>query len=234
MRLDNIKRQYQHDLLPLTQQKEALARELLELKEARDVFLEETAVLGARNEELAQLNAQYERKFEQRHSRDKSLPPVLPTPAAGQADEQTKPFDTWKAQQAPPIVNTTSTSSSATLIDDVPESARQGKPAKSEVDPAAPQGQRPRIIRWPGKAKDGSSGQKGKGRLEHIFQQISVLRPIRCDLCGDKMWGSLARCSSMILLFPSSYDDDANADIFSMQFVRTRSLCRSGTHILLP
>ena len=201
MRLDNIKRQYQRDLLPLTQQKEALVRELLELKEARDVFLEETAVLGARNEELAQLNAQYERKLELGHSRDKSLPPVIPTPTAPQSDEPAKAFDTWKAQQAPPMVNTTSTSSSATLIDDVPETARQGKPARPEADATA-HAQRPRMIRWPGKPKDGPAGSKGKGRLEHIFQQISVLRPIRCDLCGDKMCqGSLARCSSEFLSF---------------------------------
>lgn len=196
MRLDNIKRQYQRDLLPLTQQKESLVRELLELKEARDVFLEETAVLGARNEELAQLNTQYERKLETRHSREKSLPPLLPShPGPVQADGQPKAsLDLWKAQQAPAIINTTSTSSSATLIDDVPETARQGKPAKPEADAAA-HGQRPRIIRWPGKGKDGPAGSKGKGRLEHIFQQISVLRPAKCDLCGDKMWGSLFRCS---------------------------------------
>ena len=78
MRLDNIKRQYQRDLLPLTQQKEALVRELLELKEARDVFLEETAVLGARNEELAQLNAQYERKLELGHPVDRPTKNYVP------------------------------------------------------------------------------------------------------------------------------------------------------------
>ncbi|KAG1774707.1 hypothetical protein EV702DRAFT_480387 [Suillus placidus] len=60
MRLDNIKTQYQHELIPLTQQHEALIREVAELKAARKMqFLEETTVLDARNEELAQLSAQY-------------------------------------------------------------------------------------------------------------------------------------------------------------------------------
>ncbi|KAH8119286.1 RhoGAP-domain-containing protein [Phellopilus nigrolimitatus] len=203
VRLDNIKRQYQHELVPLTQQRESLVREILELKEARDIFLEETAVLNARNEELAQLISQYERRSEAAqtsgHSRDKSLPPV-------QSASGKQSFDTWKARQpqAPAIVNTTSTSSSATLIDDTPES-RQQKSAKPDNGDAHV-AQRPRIgLRWPGNkaskdtpANNSSVADNGKGkkRIEHAFQQLSILRFARCDLCGDKMWGSQVRCSS--------------------------------------
>ncbi|EJD02801.1 RhoGAP-domain-containing protein [Fomitiporia mediterranea MF3/22] len=187
MRLDNIKRQYQHDLVPLTQQREALVREIVDLKEARDIFLEETAVLNARNEELAQLNQQYERRFE--------------SGGAGQSKTSIDKFDSWKARQglgqggaagagasaqASPMVNTTSTSSSATLIEDV-EQVRQQKPAKPEVGDIPV---RNRIgLRWPG-------GKANKDRIEHAFQQLSVLRFARCDLCGDKMWGSQVRCST--------------------------------------
>ena len=49
-----------------------LKEEIADLKEARDIFLEETAVLNARNEELAQLNTQYEKRVEQ--LKEKSLP----------------------------------------------------------------------------------------------------------------------------------------------------------------
>ncbi|THH10505.1 hypothetical protein EW145_g1289 [Phellinidium pouzarii] len=197
VRLDNIKRQYQRDLVPLTQQREVLAREILELKEARDIFLEETAVLNARNEELVQLNSQYERRFESGHSRDKSLPAV-------QQPAQSTFVDTWKARQAPapPIVNTTSTSSSATLIDDATESrqAKQIKPDSAEL----PTTQRTRFPRWPGNkaSKDATSGNfpsdssKGRKPLEHAFQQLSILRFARCDFCSDKMWGSQVRCST--------------------------------------
>ncbi|KAJ8077137.1 Rho-type gtpase-activating protein [Marasmius tenuissimus] len=62
-RLDTLKSQYQRELVPLNQQREALAREIAELKAARDIFLEETTVLNARNEELAQLSAQYARRM---------------------------------------------------------------------------------------------------------------------------------------------------------------------------
>ena len=64
VRLDTIKNQYQHELLPLTSQKEALLREIAELHTSRDAFLEETTVLNARNEELARLNAQYIRRVD--------------------------------------------------------------------------------------------------------------------------------------------------------------------------
>ncbi|KAL5528670.1 RGA2 [Sanghuangporus sanghuang] len=203
MRLDNIKRQYQHELIPLTQQKEALVREIADLKEARDVFLEETAVLNARNEQLAQLNQQYERRIEPGHSRDKSLPPV-------QQESQRKvsfdKFDSWKTRQAAqaapaqPIINTTSTSSTATLIDDAAE-ARQQRPSKLEPNEAPTR----RIgLRWPGAKANKDvpvagmaafDNAKGKKRVEHMFQQLSILRFARCDLCGDKMWGSQVRCS---------------------------------------
>lgn len=205
MRLDNIKRQYQHELVPLTQQRETLAREIVDLKEARDIFLEETAVLNARNEELAQLNSQYERRLDSGHSRDKSLPP-LQTSSAQPAGQSKASFDSLRERQAqaPPIVNTTSTSSSATLIDDVPE-VRQQKPNKMDQGEGHPQ--RPRMgLRWPGNkgSKEASFNgfpppgeSKLKKRVEHTFQQLSILRFARCDSCGDKMWGSQLRCSCM-------------------------------------
>ncbi|KAF8647087.1 hypothetical protein AX16_006921 [Volvariella volvacea WC 439] len=64
MRLDNIRVQYQRDLVPLTQQREALNREIAELKAVRDAFLEETTALNARNEELAHLSAVYARRMD--------------------------------------------------------------------------------------------------------------------------------------------------------------------------
>ncbi|KAG1782058.1 hypothetical protein EV702DRAFT_1239534 [Suillus placidus] len=69
MHLDNIKMQYQHELIPLTQQREALIRVVAELKAAREMqFLEEITVLNAQNEELARLSAQYVRQIETSHS----------------------------------------------------------------------------------------------------------------------------------------------------------------------
>lgn len=205
MRLDNIKKQYQHELVPLTQQREALFREIAELKEARDIFLEETAVLNARNEELAQLNSQYERRTESNaqnssgHSKEKSLPTIQA------ANPSKNSVDTWKARQAPPIVNTTSTTStsSSTTLYEEPADIRTTiqKPTIAKVD-ETPTTQRTRIgLRWPGnKLKEivsPAAGDNAKSRknLDHAFQQLSILRFARCDHCGDKMWGSQVRCS---------------------------------------
>ncbi|KAF9650640.1 RhoGAP-domain-containing protein [Thelephora ganbajun] len=63
-RLDKIKKQYKRELLPLTQQRERLEREIDDLKAHRDLLLEETTMLNLRNEELAQLTQQYLRRVE--------------------------------------------------------------------------------------------------------------------------------------------------------------------------
>lgn len=188
MRLDNIKRQYQHDLVPLTKQREGLMREILDLKEARDIFLEETAVLNARNEELAQLNSQYERRLESNHTRDKSLPEIQP---------QSKM--SLEGPQAPSMSNTASASSTGTLVDDASEN--RFKVAKPEgVESLTNAKKKAGVFPW-AKPKEAivsttqGDASKMKKRLEHTFQQISVLRFTRCDLCSDKMWGSQARCS---------------------------------------
>ena len=42
VRFDNIKSQYQLELMPLAQQRETLSREIADLRAMRDAFLEET------------------------------------------------------------------------------------------------------------------------------------------------------------------------------------------------
>ncbi len=72
MRFDNIKTQYQHELIPLTEQREILVRELAELKASRDAFLEEELGRlhdGLRVEALAHASTiEVLRDREQRHS----------------------------------------------------------------------------------------------------------------------------------------------------------------------
>ena len=62
--MDNLKSQYQRDLVPLKQERQHLARELADLKGSRDALLEETTVMNARNEELALLNQEYVRRMD--------------------------------------------------------------------------------------------------------------------------------------------------------------------------
>ncbi|KAL1743023.1 Rho GTPase activation protein, partial [Schizophyllum fasciatum] len=190
MRLDNIKTQYQHDLVPLTQQREALQREIAELKAVRDVFLEETTTLNARNEELAQLSAQYTRKLEmapetpqkQTMGRSASLkkkPPVTPQPAP---------------PPAPPIIS--GPMNPVILPPSASDDSQERAIRVVRLDPDMT----PNKAKWfRSKAKEaplpGPDGKGTKGIQEHNFQQLSILRFTRCDHCGDKMWGSQLRCT---------------------------------------
>lgn len=181
MRFDNIKVQYQHELLPLTSQREKLLREITELRAARDSFLEEATILNARNEELAQLGAQYVRRVD----------------SGVELDRRGDSLD--KARAA--ILNASVTSSTVALSDESGE--KFIKISKPElVDAPAPQANTRKFIKWPGSRpqppKDvpvTNDANKAKTRVEHTFQQISMLRVSRCDHCGDKMWGSQLRCS---------------------------------------
>jgi hypothetical protein len=173
MRLDNIKNQYQHDLVPLTRQRDALTREIADLKAARDTFLEETTVLNARNEELAQLSAQYSRRME-----------ALPPP--GRDSDSFDKIHPHAPGMQPSFSTSTASSTTLSASDDL-----SGPSGRSHKHDGAP---RHGKFKWKGK-RDALSTNKAPGRLEHAFQQLSVLRFTRCDHCNDKMWGSQLRCS---------------------------------------
>ena len=194
MRLDNIKIHYQRELIPLTQQREALVREIADLKAARDTFLEETTVLNARNEELAQLSAQYARRMET----PVSAPPPHALKPEG-LEKQSNSFERSRPQPAPASgmqssFSHSTTASTATLAED-PNATIKKLP---EMPLPAPRAGK---FKWPGsRPRDHATSvlapdQKTPGRLEHTFQQLSILRFTRCDHCGDKMWGSQLRCS---------------------------------------
>ena len=179
VRFDNIKDQYAAELLPLNQRRENILREIEELKASRDALLEETTMLNARNEELAQLNAQYIRRME---ASGMELPPL-------QEILGDKPD--IRTQLA---LNASATSSTVAFSDESAD--RYIKITKQEI-PEHPTPQAKGKFKWPGKAaKDLFWPDKNKNRAEHSFVQISVLRVARCDHCGDKMWGSQLRCSS--------------------------------------
>ncbi|KAJ3524199.1 hypothetical protein NM688_g8603 [Phlebia brevispora] len=176
IRFDSIKVQYQHDLLPLTAQKESLVREITELRASRDAFLEEATMLNARNEELAQLHAQYVRRVE-----------------TGDFERRGDSLD-----KARPNLNASVTSSTVGFSEDGEKFIKISRPDAAE----APAPQPRKFMKWPGSKsqapKDASvvvDVTKAKSRVEHTFQQINLLRFTRCDHCGDKIWGSQFRCS---------------------------------------
>lgn len=201
MRLDNIKIQYQHELIPLTQQREALIREVAELKAAREQFLEETTVLNARNEELAQLSAQYVRRIETSRSATPTMDVISSNSAANSVREKSTSFDREHPQSDFPSMSSSlnglAAPSTTTLVEE--SEAKFIKAGRPEMPDSMPSTLKSAKFKWPmARGRDpslSSIDQKGKGRVAHSFNQTSVLRFTRCDHCGDKLWGSQFRCS---------------------------------------
>jgi regulator of replication initiation timing len=213
VRLDNLKKEYQEELVPLQQERDSIAREIKELKAVRDVFLEETTSLNARNEELAKLSAQYTRRLET--AAQNPSPPVPPVKEAPHFETRVVPersSSLEKARGLPvalPTVNSLSTASSHTLGEDaevkLPKMTRHDSSENSNITPR-PQ----KFMKWPGsRARDAakeshaSDGQKGRGKYEHTFQQLTLLRFANCEHCGDKMFGSQSRCSGKSIIAPA-------------------------------
>lgn len=206
MRFENIKKQYQHELIPLTQQRETLIREIAELKSAREQFLEETTVLNARNEELAQLSAQYTRRVETARS---DTPPAADVPSGKPTpilrEKQSTSFDRTRPSPDHPIpvhpsLSASSNFSSSTLVDDREiKMIRVPRPEHVDAMSTLKHG----IFKWPGYRRDhalGASDPRSKGNFEHNFQPASALRFSRCDHCGEKLWGgSHFRCTSELV-----------------------------------
>ncbi|KAG6917422.1 hypothetical protein DXG01_002507 [Tephrocybe rancida] len=192
-RLDSIKHQYKRDLVPLTKERESLQREIAELKAVRDVFLEETTVLNARNEELAQLSAAYSRRME-------TVPELAPS--NGYHDHtRGSSLDYQRVQQSYPpsiaVSHSLSSSTSSTLHDENMD-FRSLRAQKQESDHTP---SKVKFMKWGSRAKDVASpplalAEKKTTPMRHNFQQLSILRFTRCDHCGDKMWGSQLRCTA--------------------------------------
>ncbi|KAG6816966.1 hypothetical protein H0H87_001280 [Tephrocybe sp. NHM501043] len=188
-RLDSIKYQYKRDLVPLTKERESLQREIAELKAVRDVFLEETTVLNARNEELAQLSAAYSRRME--------TVPEGPPPTNGH-DHTRGPSSDHRRAYPPSVAisHSLSSSTSSTLHDESIE-LRPPRMQKQDSDHTL---SRAKFMKWGSRGKETASHptvpvERKVAPLQHNFQQLSILRFTRCDHCGDKMWGSQLRCT---------------------------------------
>lgn len=204
MRLDNIKKQYQHELIPLTQQRETLIREIAELKSAREQFLEETTVLNARNEELAQLSAQYTRRMETAQPDVLPAADVLPMRPVLREKKSTS-FDRGRPTldlptPLQPSFSTGPIPSPPILIDD--REIKVIRVPKPEFTDTLKHG----MFKWPGyRMRDQTLAvpdPKSKTNFEHNFQSASAIRFTRCDHCGEKLWGgSHFRCTSEFFVF---------------------------------
>jgi regulator of replication initiation timing len=226
--LDKIKKQYKRDLLPLTQQRERVEREIDELKAHRELLLEETTMLNLRNEELAQLTQQYLRRMEAA-----DVPPV-PT----KREKTSQSLD--KAR--PPQYN--GSTSSSTLNDEAePKVMRVGKP--DALDVPASSFRPPKFLKWHGKASrehltkepainivpPEMTPSKNRSIKEHVFQQFGALRFARCDHCGDKMWGGHLRCTGRCPKF-ISYVNQTDPGSIRLSYVHSPEVPSSCSYIM--
>jgi Rho-type GTPase-activating protein 1/2 len=189
-----LKNQYQDDIIDLAKDREALQREIAELKASRDVYLEETSALNARNEELAKLGAHYARRAES------NIPPPAPVPLPTLEDTTKKSgsFDRPRPS-APGIMSPSSsslTASSTVITDEGSVSSYRGAEHAHTS--------KTKVFKWPGSktAREPTAltmsppieVQRSR-TSEHTFQQLNIIRFTRCDHCGEKMWGSQYRCT---------------------------------------
>ncbi|VDC01697.1 unnamed protein product [Peniophora sp. CBMAI 1063] len=204
MRLDTLKQQYQRELVPLTDERGALLREIAELKAARDIFLEETTMLNARNEELAALNAIYSRRQEQ-------APESMRTDSSGsqnnQADTSLGSGDFVKIQHpSAAVVQQAQLQAQQQMQQAQYQAQQQAQALAAQVqrdNAATASGEQGTLKKrgWlAGVRRDAGPGTGAPDaarltKFKHSFQQISVLRVTRCDHCGDKLWGSQVRCT---------------------------------------
>jgi len=163
--------------------------------------LEETTVLNARNEELAQLSAQYQRRMAMvgQHPEPKNGLPVVVVEPERKSEEKSRPLQ-YQLQQ-PSIQLTpsapyplTSNPSTSTLGSDETADRYNKLPKIPETEAHTPS--KGRLLKWGvSKAKEIAISSGKLGSTEHNFQPMSLLRFTRCDHCGDKMWGSQLRCT---------------------------------------
>ncbi|CAE6443437.1 unnamed protein product [Rhizoctonia solani] len=223
-RLENLRKQYRKDLEGLKLQREGLVKEITELKEHRDIFLEETTALNARNEELAELNSQIQRQVEQQLA-SSGRPPLprmdstsntVPTQLSLGTVGSLKEFGAKSRQVGNGLPNasvssmgTAATASTSTIS--IPEDRDRERDSREDVKrtqehPTSSSSAKGGFKWLKGKPAQGSKSaaasanaqaERPKGFKEHNFVQQTVLRFTRCDQCGDKMWGGMhMRCSN--------------------------------------
>lgn len=178
--------------MSLSDERESLLREIVELQTARNVFLEETTMLNVRNEELAHLNAHYMRRIE------------IAASTESLHGRDTQSFERQRPAQPLQPSHTVNASIGVSTIgvssDESAESTRYARAQQKFMSGDAPM----RVFKWRGNNKDANAaalaaldGPNEKTWLRHTFQNVSVLRLSKCDHCGEKLWGSQARCQGM-------------------------------------
>ncbi|KAF8342190.1 Rho GTPase activation protein [Cantharellus anzutake] len=206
-RLDYVKSQYRKDLEALQEKREWVLKEITELGEARDIFLEETTALNTRNEQLADLNAQIAAQIQnvvgdpvastaagQHVSQDYSVTLVGSDIASTKASSRGRKNARSRYSPSVTSFNTVGTNSTYDISEETVVSFRGAKPSTPE--PHVHQ----KKFRWLRDAAGGVMSNKAPhaplGVKGHNFASANMLRITRCDHCGDKLWGAQMKCTN--------------------------------------
>ncbi|KAH8917218.1 RhoGAP-domain-containing protein [Atractiella rhizophila] len=201
-RLDDIKEQYRLEIMELVEERNRLHEEVEELRQTRDVFAEETANLNTRNVELSEQNMDASRKLDDAREALNRLQiqgaPLLRTTTS---DEATTPSSLRPSNYDTASIPSPASSSQAPINAAV--ARNRGKPMESDNVPtfrkkknwltgkAAPDPRTNGSVAKPAVAplQQQRNNSNEYGTRQHAWQQTSILRPVRCEFCGDKMWG---------------------------------------------
>ena len=223
-RLELVKDQHRREIKALIMQRDDLSVEVGDLRKARESYMEEGTTLNRQNSLLAQQNADSSRQLDS--MRDAMSKLRAPSPLSGGRGHQYSPSTTSSfvnppspLPRSPLFANRTSPSP---LLDHESESSRQTKVNIEDPHPAVvkkfkwgkgkPETSRAPVMGIGGSQGSSVSKSTGAGMSNatarstgsstelssrtHIFQQTSILRPVKCDYCGDKMWGlNEVRCT---------------------------------------
>ncbi|BGP26361.1 Rho-type gtpase-activating protein [Rhodotorula toruloides] len=213
-RLESIKDAHRDEISALVAERDDLLRQVAELKQVRDAHLAETAVLETRNVALAEKNADTTRQIDNLqeslskmqllsakspatsrngHTHSPSNASLLSSVASGArsplatARYISSPGEGESMHRfaRPEVVETSSRNKFWG------KSKGKGEPSKGNQQvPPPPPGNKSPVVSM-------RAGSIDSNVKQHVFQQTSILRPVRCDYCGDKMWGlAEVRCTA--------------------------------------
>ncbi|KAI5478305.1 signal transducer [Pseudohyphozyma bogoriensis] len=215
-RLEAVKERHRVEIEELVKQRDELIREVEELRQTRDVFIEETATLNQQNSTLADQNAEATRLLEitrdthtrlrspelgvehrlgHNHTASSTSLPLVPgrSPLQGSRSgvSPTPPPD-YEIDHQHRIARPENIEPHAPVV----KKFKWGKASKTETPRSnashAPSPSTTKAL--PPARVNGGSTDLSKA---HTFGQTSILRPVRCEYCGDKMWGlNEVRCGA--------------------------------------
>lgn len=198
--LDTVKEAYGKDISKLLSERDALEQEINHLRMIRKQCLEEAQHLNTRNFELAELNSELSRQVDLQKgkagasfgfglglNRDKQRHMAGP-------DASVIPGGRYEEDPVLQKVQRNSLGAAPAPKKFKWKKGKVGTKTNTVNQPGPPGGGL--INSSPSMNAGFGSGDGTVLPLQHHFQQTSILRPVKCEYCSEKMWGlAEVRCA---------------------------------------